>query len=76
MKRQFQNLCFCRILAFIEFLYGSYQKSKEMGSTWVEEMREELKFAMICHGNTKVRRFSRQDILEKNVLTISKSMIH
>ena len=44
-----------RILAFIEFLYGSYQKSKEMGSTWIEEMREELKFAMICHGNTKVR---------------------
>ena len=36
-----------------------------MGSTWVEEMREELKFAMICHGNTKVGRFSRQDILEK-----------
>merc|ERR1712113_1130265 len=44
---------FATILAFIEFLYGSYQKSKEMGSTWVEEMREELKFAMICHGNTK-----------------------
>jgi len=44
---------FATILAFIEFLYGSYQKSKEMGSTWIEEMREEMKFAMICHGNTK-----------------------
>jgi isopentenyl diphosphate isomerase/L-lactate dehydrogenase-like FMN-dependent dehydrogenase len=38
----------------IEFLYGSYQKSKEMGTTWIEEMKEEMKFAMICHGNTKV----------------------
>ena len=43
-----------RLLAMIEFLYGSYQKSKEMGTTWVEEMKEEMKFAMICHGNTKV----------------------
>jgi len=41
------------LLACIEFLYGSYQKSKEMGSTWVEEMREEMRFAMLCHGNTK-----------------------
>ena len=25
-----------------------------MGTTWLEEMKEELRFAMICHGNTKV----------------------
>ena len=55
------------ILAFIEFLYGSYQKSKEMGSTWVEEMREELKFAMICHGNTKVKLFYLRLIVNNNM---------
>ena len=43
-----------RLLAMLEFLYGSYQKSKEMGTSWLEEMKEEMKFAMICHGNTKV----------------------
>ena len=46
--------CTRSILAIVEFLYGSYQKSKEMGTTWAEEMREEFRFAMICYGTTKV----------------------
>jgi hypothetical protein len=41
------------VIAIIEFLYGSKQKAKEMGTTWLEEMKEELRFAMICYGSTK-----------------------
>ncbi len=43
------------MLAFFEFFLGTKQQSEELGSTWMQEIITEFKFAMQCYGNTKVR---------------------
>ncbi len=48
-------LCiFCfRLLTVFEFFYGTKQQSSEMGTSWLTEIKEELRFACTC-GSTKV----------------------
>ena len=46
-------LCF-RLLAFFEFLYSTKQQSEEMGTSWWTEMKEEMRFALLCYGSSKV----------------------
>ena len=46
----------CAIASFIallEFLYGTSQSAKEAGLNWFEEMVNEMKFILKCHGNVK-----------------------
>ena len=43
-----------RFLAVIEFFVGTKSQSEELGTTWMSEIREELRFAMLCYGSSKV----------------------
>ena len=43
-----------RLIAACEFLYGTKKQAEEMGSSWLEEMKEEFLFAVLCQGDTKV----------------------
>ena len=47
---------FSSVLAFCEFLIGSKQTSDDHGTTWIHEMKEEFKFAMLCYGSSKVKK--------------------
>ncbi len=42
------------ILAFVEFFVGTKAQAKELGTSWMMEIREELRFAFKCRGNVKV----------------------
>jgi hypothetical protein len=42
-------------LAIFEFFYGTKQQSTELGTSWITEIKEELKFAFKCYGSSKVR---------------------
>ncbi len=50
----------CRLLAILEFFYGTRQQSEELGTSWVTEMREEMRFALLCYGSSKVRKYGAQ----------------
>jgi len=41
------------VFAVLEFFYGTRQSAKDAGNSWVQEMRDELKFIFQCAGNTK-----------------------
>ena len=43
-----------RLIACCEFLSGTYKQSKEMGSRWIDEIKEDFQFAMLGRGDTKV----------------------
>ena len=43
-----------RLIAACEFLYGTKKQAEEMGSSWLEEIKEEFLFAVLCQGDTKV----------------------
>ena len=48
-----------RILSFsciaaCEFLFGTKKQAEEMGSRWIDEIKEEFTFAILCRGDTKV----------------------
>ncbi|TRY61678.1 hypothetical protein TCAL_07990 [Tigriopus californicus] len=61
--------CFvATILAFIEFLVGAKNQSEELGTPWLYEIKEELKFAFKCHGRTKIlrQRFSNESSSESS----------
>ena len=48
----------CIVACFVavtEFFYGTKQQSEELGTPWMMEIIEELKFAFQCHGSTKVK---------------------
>ena len=36
----------------MEFLYGTKLSGGDAGVSWVEEMISDLRFIMLCHGNT------------------------
>ena len=40
-------------MALLEFLYGTRQSAKEAGLNWLQEMLNEMKFILKCHGNVK-----------------------
>jgi len=44
------------LIALCEFLHGTKKQSEEMGTSWVQEMREELRFAFLCYGSSKAVR--------------------
>ena len=44
------------LFAVVEFFYGTRQQASELGTSWISEIREELRFALKCHGNVKVNR--------------------
>ena len=46
--------CSFRLIAACEFLYGTKKQAEEMGSSWLEEIKEEFIFAIMCQGDTKV----------------------
>ena len=41
------------IFAVMEFLYGTRQSARDKRISWMEEIGEELRFVMLCHGNTR-----------------------
>ena len=49
------NVCFYRFLALLEFIIGTKQQSEEMGTSWLTEAMEEMRFALQCYGSSKVR---------------------
>ena len=40
--------------AIIEFFIGTKKQANELGTTWWEEIKQEVKFALKCFGTTKV----------------------
>ena len=40
------------VFAVLEFLYGTKLSGGDAGVSWVEEMISDLRFIMLCHGNT------------------------
>ena len=40
------------VFAVMEFLYGTKLSGGDAGVSWVEEMISDLRFIMLCHGNT------------------------
>ena len=46
--------CFiASIFAVMEFLYGTRQSARDKHISWTEEIGRELRFIMLCHGNTR-----------------------
>merc|ERR1712008_394130 len=43
-------------LAVLEFIIGTKQQSEEMGTSWITEAMEEMRFALQCYGSSKTVR--------------------
>merc|ERR1712241_1536070 len=43
-------------LALLEFIIGTKQQSEEMGTSWLTEAMEEMRFALQCYGSSKTVR--------------------
>ena len=41
-------------MAVLEFMIGTKQQSEEMGTSWITEVMEEMRFALQCYGSSKV----------------------
>ena len=54
MPKKSLVMTFYRLIAACEFLYGTKKQAEEMGSSWLEEIKEEFLFAVLCQGDTKV----------------------
>merc|ERR1719270_2677595 len=47
------GLAMATLIAACEFLYGTKKQAEEMGTSWLEEIKEEFLFAVLCQGDTK-----------------------
>ena len=54
LKKLYLSILFCRFLAVLEFIIGTKQQSEEMGTSWITEAMEEMRFALQCYGSSKV----------------------
>ena len=55
LKYMLIHIYFFRFLALLEFIIGTKQQSEEMGTSWLTEAMEEMRFALQCYGSSKVR---------------------
>ena len=42
------------LIAACEFLSGTKKQAEELGTRWIDEIKEEFTFAILCRGDTKV----------------------
>ena len=42
------------LIAACEFLSGTEKQAEELGNRWIDEIKEEFTFAILCRGDTKV----------------------
>ena len=45
---------FFSLIAACEFLSGTKKQAEELGTRWIDEIKEEFTFAILCRGDTKV----------------------
>ena len=50
----YKFIFYFRFLAVLEFMIGTKQQSEEMGTSWITEVMEEMRFALQCYGSSKV----------------------
>ena len=54
----------CRVLAFLELVYGSKQQAEELGTSLMEQIHKNLEFAFKCHGTKKSVLRSKTEIID------------
>ena len=42
------------LIAACEFLSGTEKQAEALGNRWIDEIKEEFTFAILCRGDTKV----------------------
>ncbi|XP_040571507.1 glutamate receptor ionotropic, kainate 2 [Lepeophtheirus salmonis] len=48
--------------ALLELLYGAKLQADDLGTTWLNEIKEEIRFAFKCHGTSKTVRKPMSDV--------------